>query len=166
MKILLAINEKEGRSGTFTTGMLSVNGERRIALFFTGHKHAGENLIDLLAERHTGLPPPIQMCDALSRNMPKELATIMANCLSHGRRNFVDVVQNFREECRYVIELLAKVYKNDATTKEEKMTPTERLTYHQAQSAPLMEISVHGCRRSSMKKTWSRTQDSARPLPI
>ena len=139
MKILLAINEKEGRSGTFTTGMLSVNGERRIALFFTGHKHAGENLTDLLAERHTGLPPPIQMCDALSRNMPKELATIMANCLSHGRRNFVDVLQSFPEECRYVIELLAEVYKNDATTKEEKMTPAERLAYHRTQSAPLME---------------------------
>jgi len=139
MKILLAINEREGRSGTFTTGVLSVNGGRKIALFFTGHKHAGENLTDLLAKRHTGLPPPIQMCDALSRNMPKELATIMANCLSHGRRNFVDVLQSFPEECRYVIELLAKVYEQDAKAKEEKMTVAERLAYHQAQSAPLME---------------------------
>jgi transposase len=139
MKILLTINEKEGRSGTFTTGMLSVKGERKIALFFTGHKHAGENLADLLAKRHTGLSPPIQMCDALSRNMPKKLTTIMANCLSHGRRNFVDVVQSFPEECRYIIELLAGVYKNDAMTKEEKMTPTERLAHHQAQSGPVME---------------------------
>jgi transposase len=139
MKILLAINEKEGRNGTFTTGMLSVKGERKIALFFTGHRHAGENLTDLLAKRHKGLRLPIQMCDALSRNIPKELATIMANCLSHGRRNFVDVAESFPEECRQVIELLAKVYKNDATAKEEKMTPAERLTYHQAHSGPLME---------------------------
>jgi transposase len=139
MKILLTINEKEGRSGTFTTGMLSVKGERKIALFFTGHQHAGENLAGLLAKRHTGLPPPIQMCDALSRNAPKELITIMANCLSHGRRNFVDVVMSFPEECRYVIELLAEVYKNDAMTKEEKMTPAERLAYHQAHSGPVME---------------------------
>jgi transposase len=57
MKILA--KEKEGRSGTFTTGMLSVKGERKIALFFTGHKHAGENLADLLAKRHTGLSPPV-----------------------------------------------------------------------------------------------------------
>lgn len=139
MKILLAINEKEGRNGTFTTGMLSVTGERKIALFFTGHRHAGENLTNLLAKRHKGLRLPIQMCDALSRNIPKELATIMANCLSHGRRNFVDVAQSFPEECRQVIELLAKVYKNDATAKEEKMTPAERLAYHQAHSGPLME---------------------------
>jgi transposase len=147
MRILLAINEKEGRNGTFTTGMLSVTGERKIALFFTGHRHAGENLTDLLAKRHKGLRLPIQMCDALSRNIPKELATIMANCLSHGRRNFVDVAQSFPEECRQVIELLAKVYKNDAAAKEEKMTPQERLAYHQAHSGPLMEdlrIWMHG----------------------
>jgi transposase len=139
MKILLAINEKEGRSGTFTTGLLSVNGGRKIALFFTGHKHAGENLADLLAKRHTGLSPPIQMCDALSRNTPKELTTIVANCLSHGRRNFVDVAQSFPEECRQVIELLAEVYKYDARAKEEKMMPRERLDYHRSHSGPVME---------------------------
>lgn len=46
---------------------------------------------------------------------------------------------SFPEECRYVIELPAEVYKNDATTKEEKMTPAERHAYHQAQSGPLTE---------------------------
>jgi transposase len=137
-KILKSINEN-GRNGTFTTGMLSVTGARRIAIFATGHKHAGENLNDLLAKRHKGLGPPIQMCDALSRNMPKDLATIMSNCLSHGRRNFVGQAGNFPEECRYVIELLAEVYKNDETAKEEKMTPHERLDYHQAHSGPVMD---------------------------
>jgi hypothetical protein len=32
------------------------------------------------------LPPPIQMCDALSRNVPKAagaFATLLANCLAH-----------------------------------------------------------------------------------
>ena len=139
MKLLASVNEHEGRSGTFTTGMLSVKGERKIALFFTGHKHAGENLTDLLAKRRTGLSPPIQMSDALSRNMPKELATLVANCLSHGRRNFVDVAMSFPDACGHVIELLAKVYKNDAHAKEKKMSREERLTYHQTQSGPVME---------------------------
>jgi transposase len=139
MKILLAMNEKEGRHGTFTTGMLSVKDERKIALFFTGHAHAGENLADLLAQREKDLALPIQMCDALSRNAPKKLATIMANCLSHGRRNFVEVAPSFPEECRYVIELLGEVYRNDATAREEKMSPLQRLAYHQEHSAPLME---------------------------
>lgn len=139
MKILLAINEHEGRSGTFTTGMLSITGERKIALFFTGHKHAGENLADLLAKRHTNLPPPIQMSDALSRNAPKEWTTLLANCLTHGRRNFVDLAMSFPQECRQVIELLAKVYHNDAHTKEEKMSRQERLVYHQTHSGPVMK---------------------------
>lgn len=138
MKILRAVYDN-GRSGTFTTGMLSITGERKIALFFTGGKHAGENMADLLAKRYRDLDPPIQMCDALSRNAPKELATIMANCLSHGRRNFVDVAMSFPEECRQVIELLAKVYKNDAVAKEEKMSREERLAYHQTESGPVME---------------------------
>jgi transposase len=43
----------------------------KIALYFTGWKHAGENLADVLKQRARELPPPIQMCDALSRNTPK-----------------------------------------------------------------------------------------------
>jgi transposase len=139
MKLLASVNEHEGRSGTFTTGMLSIKDDKKIALFFTGHKHAGENLTDLLAQREKDLAPPIQMCDALSRNLPKDFLTLLANCLSHGRRNFVDVAMSFPEECGHVIELLAKVYKNDAHAKEKKMSREERLAYHQTQSGPVME---------------------------
>jgi len=138
MKILADVNEAS-RKGAFTTGMLSVAGERKIALFFTGHRHAGENLTDLLAERHPDRAPPIQMADALSRNISKEFATLLANCMSHARRNFVDVAESFPGECRHVIELFAKVYRHDARTKEEKMSPEERLAYHKAHSGPLME---------------------------
>jgi transposase len=139
MKILSSVNEKEGRSGTFTTGILSVTDQRKIALFFTGHKHAGENLTDLLKERHPDRGPPIQMCDALSRNTSKDFAAILANCLAHARRNFVDVAENFPDECRHVITLLGEVYKNDAAAKEGKMTPRERLAYHRSESGPLMD---------------------------
>jgi len=138
IKILSAVNDKEGRKGTFTTGMLSVADKRRIALFFTGHKHAGENITNLLKERHAGLDPPIQMCDALSRNTSKEFETILANCMAHARRNFVDIAENFPDECAHVIEeILGSVYKNDGETKE--MTLPDRLTYHQSKSGPLME---------------------------
>jgi transposase len=141
MKILLAVNEKEGRNGTFTTGMLSLTGARKIALFFTGQKHAGENITDVLAKRHAGLDPPIQMCDALARNTSKEFAVMLAHCLAHARRNFVDVAESFPDECRHVIEVLGEVYKNDACTRD--MTPEKRLAYHQAKSAPLMG-ELHG----------------------
>jgi transposase len=56
----------DSRTGLFTSGIVSVTAGHRIAAFFTGRKHAGENLADVLRRRATGLTPPIQMCDALS----------------------------------------------------------------------------------------------------
>lgn len=132
--------------------MLSVAEERKIALFFTGHKHAGENLTDLLKERHPDRGPPIQMCDALSRNTSKDFAAILANCLAHARRNFVDVAENFPEECRHVITLLGKVYANDAAAKG--MRPGERLGYHRSESGPPMrELHEWMTARFDEKKT-------------
>lgn len=130
---------KPDRTGIFTSGIVSTLKGRRIALFFTGLKHAGENLRALLAKRDRGLSPPIQMCDALSRNLPKDLKTIVANCLAHGRRQFVDVVENFPPECEHVLGVLAEVYKNDAIAKKRRMTDTERLRFHQEKSGPLMD---------------------------
>jgi len=127
------------RTGTFTSGVVSVSDEYLIALFFTGHKHAGENLASVLQHRADELDPPIQMCDALSRNIPKDLATLMSNCLTHGRRNFVEVFGLWPKEVLYVVELLAKVYDNDAHTRKEGLSDHQRLAYHQVHSRPLMD---------------------------
>jgi transposase len=127
------------RTGIFTTGIVSIRGEQKIVLFLSGRQHAGENLADVLARRATDLPAPIQMCDALSRNMPGKLKTILSNCLAHGRRKFVDVVQEFPEECRHVLESLSVIYRNDTIAKERKLSPQERLLLHQADSGPVME---------------------------
>ena len=131
--------EARQRTGIFTSGIVSIGDGRKIALFFTGRKHAGENLSDVLAQRASGLGPPIQMCDALSRNVPEEFEVLLGNCTVHGRRKFVDVFANFPEECRYVLETLQEVYKNDAVAKGQGMTAPERLAFHQAQSGPVME---------------------------
>jgi hypothetical protein len=127
------------RTGVFTSGIVSIREGCQIALYFTGHKHAGENLADLLQSRAAELGPPIQMSDALSRNLPKDFEVILANCIAHGRRRFVDVAPNFPAECRYVIETLAQVYRNDATVRKQAMTPEQRLAFHKEQSGPLME---------------------------
>jgi hypothetical protein len=131
--------EDASRKGTFTTGMLSVTDKHKIALFFTGHNHAGENMDKLLGQRASGLDPPIQMCDALSRNEPQEFKTILANCLSHARRHFVDLVPSFPEQCRYVIDAMAEVYRHDQITKTKGMSDQQRLTFHQTHSGPIME---------------------------
>jgi transposase len=120
------------RKGVFTSGIVSILEGRRIALFFTGHRHAGENLATVLKQRASELDRPIQMCDALSRNMPQELETLVANCLAHGRRQFVDVPANFPDECLYVLTILGDVYKNDAEAKRREMSPEQRLAFHQA----------------------------------
>ena len=92
------------RTGVFTSGIVWTFQERRIALFFTGCKHAGENLAEVLKQRPADLPPPIQMCDALSRNVPKVVRDTGGQLFAHGRRNFVEVTSNFPEECRFVLE--------------------------------------------------------------
>jgi len=127
------------RTGVFTSGIVSVTGGHRIGLFFTGRKHAGENLAKVLARRAATLAAPIQMCDALSRNVPGELKTIMSNCLAHARRRFVEVVDDFPEECRHLLEILGKVYKYDAFARAQDMSADERLLYHQKNSGPLMD---------------------------
>ena len=71
----------------------------------------------MLKRSGSELGPPIQMCDALSRNMPEELDAIVGNCLSHGRKRFVDVAMNFSRECLHVLEILKEVYKNEAEAK-------------------------------------------------
>ena len=85
------------------------------------------------------LGPPLQMCDALNQNYTKEFATIIVNCLSHGRRKFVELLESYPQECRFVIETLAEVYKYDEEARVEKMTPRERLCFHQEKSKPLMD---------------------------
>lgn len=127
------------RTGLFTSGVVATRAGRRIALFFSGRQHAGENLTDVLKHRAAALDAPIQMCDGLARNLPKQLETILANCLAHGRRNFVDLYDRFTDECRRVIEAFKVIYHNDKVAREEGMSDEQRLSYHQARSKPTMD---------------------------
>ena len=127
------------RTGVFTSGLVWILQKLRIALYFTGCRHAGENLAEVLKLRSPDLPPPIQMCDALSRNVPKSLATLLAHCNAHSRRNFVKVTASFPEACRFVLEALGEVYGYDEVAREQGMSPEERLHFHQEHSGPVME---------------------------
>jgi hypothetical protein len=131
--------EGQKRTGIFTTSIVSQVGSHPVALFFTGDKHAGENLDQLLQRRDAGLDKPLQMCDGLSRNHSKEFETILCNCILHGRRLFVDVVEDFPEECRFVVESLRDVYRVDAQAKEQKLSDAARLALHQEHSQPVMD---------------------------
>jgi transposase len=45
------------RTGVFTSGIVSIGEGHQIALFFTGARHAGENLTEVLKRRAAELPP-------------------------------------------------------------------------------------------------------------
>jgi transposase len=87
MRVLrLAREPSDERTGVFTSGIISTGVGRKIALYFTGRQHAGENIADVLQQRAPELPSPIQMCDALSRNIPKlptGVEILLAHCLAH-----------------------------------------------------------------------------------
>jgi transposase len=138
-----ASSSSKERTGLFTTGIVSTTRQgRRIALYFTGRNHAGENLPRVFVERPKGLAPPIQMSDALSRNVPKlqeKLEIHWGNCNSHARRRFVQVTPNFPEECRFVLESFRDVYRYEAETKRRGLSPEARLRFHQEHSQPVMD---------------------------
>ena len=144
-------NAKE-RTGLFTSGVVALRDGQRVALFFSGRRHAGENLAEVLKLRAAELPPPIQMCDALSRNLPGGLQTILGNCLAHARRQFVDVYDQFPDECGRLLEALAVVYRNDAIARERQLSPQARLEFHQQQSRPTIERLHEWLRRQLEEK--------------
>ena len=136
------------RTGSFTSGIVATTENQRIALFFTGPKHAGENLAAVLARRAADLDLPIQMSDAEARNLPKPLAVIVAHCLAHARRRFVEVTASFPDECQHVLEALRTVYGADAQARAQDLSPDARLRWHQTHSGPVM----------AALQTWLRAQ--------
>ena len=95
----------------------------------------------MLARRAQELAPPSQMCDALTRNLPKlraKLEVIASHCLAPARRRFVEVVANLPEECRHALETLGAVYGYDAQAREQGISPEARLHFHQEHSVSVM----------------------------
>jgi len=101
------------------------------------------------------------MSDALSRNVPKlpgGVEILIANCLAHGRRQFVEIVQNFPAECRYVLEMLGRVYGYDTEARERGLTAIDRLQFHRHHSSPVMD-ELH--RWLEMQLTQKKTEPNS-----
>lgn len=132
------------RLTTHTTAFISVYGEHKIHLFFTGRNHAGKNAGAVLDNR-TKTSPVIAMMDASPSNAPKNMKTellarfILCFCLVHGRRKFFEISDDFNQDCDFVLDIIGQVYAHDAHCKKEALSAEERLLYHQTHSQPLME---------------------------
>ena len=151
-----ADEETDARTGVFTSGIVATRDGHRIALFFTGRQHAGENLADVLAQRAADLAPPIQMCDALATNTAGAFDTLLANCLAHARRRFVDVVETFPAEVQHVLETLREVYRTDALARA-RCPPTSACASTRPTSGPLMAGLETWLRQQLDDHWWSPT---------
>jgi transposase len=135
---LMKENEKGNpeRKGIFTSAVLGKIEDKQIALFFTGRQHAGENLNDILDQREEPAVP-IQSCDALSRNIPKEHETQIGYCNAHARRKFYEIAHHWPSECLKILASFNIIFLNDKVAKE--MSPEQRLDFHRQRSGPVME---------------------------
>lgn len=130
--------DKNERTGMFTTAIVTEGLKHNIIVYFTGRHHAGENLEELLNKRPKGLPVPIEGCDALTRNKPKNHETQLAFCNAHNRRHFFDLLLLWPKEAMHVLELYSGVFYSEKITIERKLSKEDRLKYHQEHSAPVM----------------------------
>src|SRR5262245_43992165 len=128
--------EEKGRA-TNTSGIVVKAGGRKIALYLSGRRHAGENLAELFTKREEGLARPIQMSDALAANTSVEKNVISAYCLAHARRKVFELKDDYPAECVVVLDAVGKVYGYEAET--AGMDGERRLTHHQEKSGPVMK---------------------------
>ena len=128
----------DARTGMQTTALIVQVGERRICLYYTGRRHAGENLEALLTKREPGRGQPLVMSDALSSNYAEETGLIRCHCLAHGRRKFSELAEDFPAESAVVVDALKLVYDHEAEAREKQLSAEERLVYHQTYSEPVL----------------------------
>ncbi len=127
------------RTGMYTTALIAQVGTRRICLYYTGRRHAGENLTRLLAKRDPQRSTPLVMSDALSSNTVAEMPLIRCHCLAHGRRKFSELAEVFPVESAVVVDALKVVYEHEEAARERQLSVEARLEYHQTYSAPIMD---------------------------
>jgi hypothetical protein len=137
------------RKGIYTTVLL-FEGQHSICLYFSGRRHAGENLDAILAQRDPDLAPMQCMSDGLAANTPSQHKhnTLEIHCLVHGRRQFVDIEDFFPKQCTKVINAIAEIYGHEAHCKQQGLSPQQRLAYHQQHSRDVMDE----------LKTWMQNQ--------
>lgn len=135
---ILALGKGQG------TAIISTYGAYEIYLFYTSSRSAGKEMSRLLQQR-TIDDALITMTDAANANQltPTDetllMRLIIAYCLVHGRRKFHELLDTFPQQCQFVVECIAEIYRHEAYCKQHHYSPTQRLTYHQTHSAPVME---------------------------
>jgi transposase len=161
-KVLSLIRENKKltpeRKGMYTTGLLAKVGAHQIMLYLTGRNHAGENLDNITKDR-TSQSVPHLMSDALASNDIADIKVIRSYCLAHARRKFFDLKSG-----KFIIKQIEQVYKAEAYCKDNKLSPEERLAYHQEHSKLAMDGIFEWCNKQIDDKEVEPNSDLIEPI--
>ena len=81
---------------------------------------------------------PVVMSDALSSNQVSDVTVIVALCNAHGRRGFVELIEQYPDEIEHVLTLYQAAWRNDTECWNADHSPEQRRDYHQTHSLPAM----------------------------
>lgn len=130
-------NLKSAKTSTFIS---ESDGRPAIVLYVTDQNSLGSTFSKLLERRTTASGTIIYTCDALAANKVgyEGDTIILTHCLDHARRKFIELENDFPEECQKVIGLMGLAYKNDQDARDRKMSRAKRRDYHNKESLPAM----------------------------
>lgn len=124
----------------FTTGIVSAYEDHRTYVFMSDNRTAGKIVVEMIKTyRDKDRDRPILMCDALTANIPQEIADdlyILCYCLVHARRQFYELPNGYDDLADEVIRLIGKIYDNESWANQ--LSAEERLKYHQKHSKSYM----------------------------
>lgn len=136
----LASDEK-GRSCHTTVISGFTKESHKLVIYMTTNKHCGEHLHDLLQKRDDNKADHYLklMSDASSSNLAGMDSAMVdkiipGNCLAHGRQKFVDVRNNWQQECDYFLGEIKAIYKNESHCQSSDYNERQRYKYHRVHS--------------------------------
>ena len=136
------------RSGIYTSAVLAIGDDnRRLVLFQTNVGHAGEFMQEVLSNRDTTRAPPILMSDALSANHVIGHEFEKSLCNAHGRRGFVELIEQHPDDIIDVLELYQHAWVNESHCDENALSVEQRCAYHKEHSYPHMQKILSWCHK-------------------
>ena len=134
------------RSGIYTSAVLAIDAdERRLVLFQTNIGHAGEFMQEIFSARDPTRAPPMLMSDALSANHVVGHTFDKCLCNAHGRRGFVELIEQSPDEIVHALELYQHAWVNEAHCVDQAMDTHQRRDYHREHSLPPMQQLLEWC---------------------
>ena len=137
----LGLTPENIRTGINATCARMETPDGTVLLFFTGRHHAGEICERILDRRPELSEKIIKITDAAAKNFNHNHAdkVIEAACNAHAFLKFRAIKAKFPDEYALVGEAYKHIFENDDTAREQKMTPQQRLEFHQQHSRKWME---------------------------